>query len=164
MSWQHTHAFAHAYIHTHTHAHTHTHTHTHTYPREICGTVLILLICLLLFFVKIRLKDVNEKLRKPLCGWEMIRRKRAMVGPVIAKGLGRLMKTTVDDGRIVTIVQEKYPNTCPTDPTHYSEAGVDVSVAVVHRRLHKQNNRDYTVRCKPVVWSKPRIVSLLRCA
>lgn len=70
---------------------------------------------------------------------------------------GRLRKTTVvDDRRILSMVKKTPLTTAQQIKNTLLDAGVDVSKSTIRRRLHQQDYRGYTTRCKPLISLKNR--------
>lgn len=117
----------------------------------------------------IRLRNENQSIRniaKTLgmpksTVWFIINKNKTTGELNYVKRPGRLRKTAVvDDRRILSMVKKTLLTTAQQIKNTLLDAGVDVSKSTIRRRLHQQDYRGYTPRCKPLISLKNRKVRL----
>ena len=88
--------------------------------------------------------------------WFIINKKKTTSELNYVKRPGRVKKTTVVDDRRILSMVKKTPRQQPNRSKTLLDAGVDVSKSTICRRLHEQDYRGYTTRCKPQISLKYR--------
>ncbi|XP_078267289.1 transmembrane and coiled-coil domain-containing protein 6 isoform X2 [Rhinoraja longicauda] len=106
--------------------------------------------------------DISQNLGLPKSTvWSIIKKKESTGELTNRKGTGRPRKTsTADDRRILSVIKKNPQTPAQQIRNTLQESGVDLSMTTVCRRLHEEESKGYTARCKPLVSCKNRMAWL----